>query len=604
MADPNPSYKLLLPLLRRHRKAVIVFVAVILTSLAIEGLGVGAVISMLDAWGDGGIVDRIPILSELRSQVNALTLTQRVRLVAMVLLAVVVADSVLQYAKNMLSLRLSISVDAELKSAFIKQVYAVSLRYINQQSSSHLASMLLAETTQAARLLFLIATIVASLVVLAMYAIIMLAISWKLTLLATGLLCIFAIPSRLLVPVSKLNSAGGAIVASRKQLYAITSESLTSVKLAHLYSQEQARIRLVNEAANDYLHDLQMSNENVCRTKPLLNIFAVVGLVSLLVAGSFFAESGDDSWLASTSVFLLIVFRLLGPATALNTSHAQLANLFPSFVSVHNFLNRADKPYTRSGNIKCKDLKNGIQFDNVSFRYDEQGEPALRNLSFEIPYGKKTAIVGASGSGKSTIINLLARLYDPDEGVIRADSIDLRELETNSWRQGIAVVSQENLLFHSSVLENLKYSRPNATDEEAFAAAKLAQIDDFVQQLPNGYDTIIGDQGILISGGQRQRLAIARALIADPKFLIMDEATSALDSETERLIQESVELYTKGRTALISAHRLSTVRDADNIIVLSNGSIVEQGTHIELMAYESHYKQLVQAQNAPSSTSC
>jgi ABC-type multidrug transport system fused ATPase/permease subunit len=165
-------------------------------------------------------------------------------------------------------------------------------------------------------------------------------------------------------------------------------------------------------------------------------------------------------------------------------------------------------------------------------------------------------------------------------------------------------VSQENLLFHSSVLENLKYSRPSATDEEAFAAAKLAQIDDFVQQLPNGYDTIIGDQGILISGGQRQRLAIARALIADPKFLIMDEATSALDSETERLIQEAVELYTKGRTVLISAHRLSTVRDADNIIVLSNGSIVEQGTHIELMAYESHYKQLVQAQNAPSSTSC
>ena len=284
MADPNPSYKLLLPLLRRHRKAVIVFVAVILTSLAIEGLGVGAVISMLDAWGDGGIVDRIPILSELRSQVNALTLTQRVRLVAMVLLAVVVADSVLQYAKNMLSLRLSISVDAELKSAFIKQVYAVSLRYINQQSSSDLASMLLSETTQSARLLYLIATIVASLVVLVMYLIIMLAISWKLTLLATGLLCIFAIPSRLLVPVSKLHTAGGAIVASRKQLFAITSESLTSVKLAHLYSQELARIRLFNEAANDFLHDLYVSNENVCRTKPLLNIFAVIGLVSLLVA--------------------------------------------------------------------------------------------------------------------------------------------------------------------------------------------------------------------------------------------------------------------------------------------------------------------------------
>lgn len=604
MADTNHSYKLLLPLLRKHRRIVIVFIAATLTSLAIEGLGVGAVVSMLDAWGDGGVVDDLPILGELRQRVDAMTLIHRVRLVAIVLLVIVVAESTLHYGKNMLALRLSLAVEAGLKSAIIDQVYHLSIRYINQQSSSHLASLLLSETARAAKLLFLVATMGASLAILSMYAIIMLMISWKLTLLAGVLLCAFSYPSRLLVPTSRLAHAGGAIVASQKRLHALIAESLASVKLAHLYSQEQQSIKRINEVTGTYLKDKYASEENTYRTRPLMNVFAVLGLVSLLIAGSFFAENDNDTWLASTSVFLLIVFRLLSPATALNSSHAQFANLFPAFLSVHAFLDHEKKPYLKSGNLKCNELRSGIQFENVSFSHTDQGEPALRDLSFEIPYGKKTALVGASGCGKSTIINLLARLYDPDEGTIRADAIDLRDLEINSWRKGIAVVSQENLLFHSSIIDNLKYARPNATDKEALAAAKLAQIDDFVQLLPNGYDTVIGDQGILLSGGQRQRLAIARALIADPRLLIMDEATSALDSETERLIQESVALYSKGRTSVISAHRLSTVRDADNIIVLSKGRIVEQGTHIELMAYASHYKKLVQTQNVTPPIVC
>ena len=202
MADTNHSYKLILPLLRQHRRIVIVFIAATLTSLAIEGLGVGAVVSMLDAWGDGGVVDDFPILGELRQRVNALTLIHRVRLVAIVLLVIVVAESTLHYGKNMLALRLSLAVEAGLKSAIIEQVYHLSIRYINQQSSSHLASLLLSETARTAKLLFLIATMAASLAILSMYAIIMLMISWKLTLLAGVLLCVFSYPSRLLVPTS------------------------------------------------------------------------------------------------------------------------------------------------------------------------------------------------------------------------------------------------------------------------------------------------------------------------------------------------------------------------------------------------------------------
>ncbi len=604
MAESAHPYLLVLPVLRQHSKLVAIFLIVTLTSLAIEGLGTGAVISMLDAWGEGGVADSLPFASELRQKMSELTLTYRVRLIALALLGIVVAESTLRYTREILALRLALRVDAGFKSALLNQIYAVSLRYINQKPAAHLTSLLLMDTTRAAKLLFFLATMGSSLAILAMYTIIMLALSWKLTLLAGLLLIIFSFPSRVFVPASKLHSAGGRIVASQKRMQASATERLATIKLAHLYSREEQDKRKVKEATDDFLNEWYGGEENISRTKPLMNVFAVLGLVSLLIAASFFAENDSDAWLASTSIFLLIVFRLLGPATQLNSSHAQFANFFPSFLSIHNFLERENKPYIKNGTIKLENLESGIKFENVSFCYPEQEQPALQNVSFEIPYGKKTAIVGASGSGKSTIINLLSRLYDPDQGLIRVNTIDLRDLEVASWRRNTAVISQEDLLFNSSIMDNLKYARPDASDEEAYAVAKLAQVHEFAELLPNGYDTVIGDQGILLSGGQRQRLAIARALLADPKLLIMDEATSALDSETEQLIQKSVDLYAEGRTAVISAHRLSTIRYADNIIVLSDGMIVEQGTHLELMAHQSHYKKLVQAQNPENPRVC
>ena len=384
-------------------------------------------------------------------------------------------------------------------------------------------------------------------------------------------------------------------------MHAVTTESLSSVKLAHLYCQEKQCVERFRDATRSYLRDYFESEEKIIRTKPLMNTFAVVGLVTLLIAATFFAENESNTWLANTSVFLLIVFRLLRPASDLNSSQAMFSNFYSSFVSVNNFLKRDNKKYIPDGSIESVTCKTAIQFENVSFSYSDADEPALRNLTFEIPCGKKTALVGASGCGKSTIINLLARLYDPDEGVIRADDVDLRVLEVNTWRRRMAIVCQENLLFHSTISENLKYARPNAKEKDVLDAAKLAHVDEFVRQMPAGYDTVIGDQGLRLSGGQRQRLAIARALLADPEILIMDEATSALDSEMEQRIQGALNQYSLGRTLVISAHRLSTIRDADKIIVLSHGEIVEEGTHDELMAREGYYMQLIQNQSADSS---
>lgn len=596
MTDRKQFNPALLHLLGRHRKAALAFVAVTLLSVGIEGVGIGAMVSMLDAWGNSGLVDQVPFLGDLFSEFQAHSLIQRVRILSLSFLVVIVFQSALLYTSNVLAIRLSAAVDEELKTASVEQIYEVSLRYMDQQATAHIASLLLSETTRAAKLVLLTAKMAAAFAILSMYASVMLVMSWQLTLIAIVLLCGFAYPSRLLVPPKKLYIVGGSMVASRKRLHAVTTESLTSVKLAHLYTQEEPCINRFRKAIRDYLGDYFASEENIVRTKPLMNTFAVIGLVTLLIAATFFTEDDNSAWLANTSVFLLMVFRLLGPASELNSSQAIFSSLSSSLDSVNEFLKRDDKPYIQNGLLNSHGCKSAIQFENVSFSYSIDGEPALRNVTFQIPYGKKTAIVGASGCGKSTIINLLARLYDPDEGVISVDGVDLRKLDLNSWRRSVAIICQDCLLFHSSIWDNLKFARPDASEQELLAAAKLAQVDVFVRKMQAGYDTVIGDQGVRLSGGQRQRLAIARAFVADREILILDEATSALDSQTERRIQEAVDQYSLGRTCVVSAHRLSTVSDADKIIVLSNGQIVEEGTHAELMSRESHYMQLVKKQ--------
>ena len=591
------SYQSLCRLIRKHHRLLCGFIVMTLLSLSIEGIGVGAIISMLDGWGESGIVEELPFLNDLRHQMNSWDLIYRLRFVAVILLVIVVLAAATQCVKFLLAVHLQLRVESELKSKLIRQFYDLSLRYLHLQPNSHLASLFLSETTRSARMLFLIANMAAASTILALYTMMMLVISWQLTMIAAVLLLILAFASRLLISSKKMHAQGRAIVASRKQLHTVVTENISMVKLAHLYSQESQSINRIQQATNNYLVDFYDSQKEVLRSKPLFSILAVIGLATLLIATTFFLSTEDDSWVASTSVFVLLVFRLLGPATELNGSHAEYSHLYPSFLSVQDFLRRENKSYLSQGNQEFLGLQTGIHFENVSFRYADNRDPALHNVTLDIPRGKKTAIVGASGCGKSTLINLLARLYDPDDGKITVDQCDLRELQIQSWRRQIAVVSQETLLHNASLLENLKFARPEVSDDDAMEAAKIAQMNDFVRTLPQRYNTIIGERGMQLSGGQQQRLAIARALTANPSVLILDEATSALDSETEQLIKNAIDNFARNRTAVIAAHRLSTIRDADNIVVLFKGGVVEEGTHDDLMSRKGHYWQLVNTQN-------
>ena len=237
------------------------------------------------------------------------------------------------------------------------------------------------------------------------------------------------------------------------------------------------------------------------------------------------------------------------------------------------------------------DVHGHVRFDHVSFAYDPR-HPVIIDLSFEVQQGETVALVGPTGSGKSTIANLLHRFYDPVEGRITIDNQDLRDVRLTSLYRQLAIVPQETILFGDTIRENIRYGRTDATDEDLIAASRAANAHDFISALPDGYDTPVGEKGVNLSGGQRQRLAIARAILKNPRLLILDEATSALDSESEMLVQRALQRLMTGRTTVVIAHRLTTIQEADRIVVLNKGRIVEKGTHATLIQRDGLYRRL------------
>ena len=567
-----------------------------LTAVA-EGLGVGLVIPLLDTSEiQSNTIKGLPLPSGIGDYILSLGLVARVRVVAVILLAMVFVQSGMRFTNRILTLKLKIETERILNRETILQLYRLPLKFIHNDTSGNLLTTIVTNTHSASYLITILANLILNVSILIVYAVLMALLSWKLTLLAIGLLIPLGVIHHR-ISSNRLKQEGRAHVTEQKNVRKLVMESLSLMKLSHLYSQESQSIDRCLQAENRYLHHFFESQKLILRSVPLFSISAAIGMSTLLFLGTFFLPAESTGWLGRMIIFLLIVFRLLTPATAVNRMYSEIWNTLPALESVLKFLKTEDKQLMENGNVKFTALKEGIQFDHVTFRYSDLGNPALDDVTFSIPKGEVTAIVGVSGSGKSTIINLIARLYDCSEGRILLDQTDLREFDIPTWRQSLAVVSQDTLLYNDSLMNNLKFANADATDEEAMRAAELAELRQFVEELPEGYDTHIGDNGVRLSGGQQQRIAIARALLTNPDLLILDEATSALDSNTESSIQLALDSFGKDRTVVIAAHRLATICNADNIIVLKEGKVIEQGTHAKLMLQNGLYRELVTKQD-------
>ncbi|MBU7582211.1 MAG: ABC transporter ATP-binding protein [Nostoc sp. TH1S01] len=328
---------------------------------------------------------------------------------------------------------------------------------------------------------------------------------------------------------------------------------------------------------------------------PLIRMLILVGFTALLLYGGMAAVAGKMT-VGTYSVLVFLIQRLLWPLTRLGDTFDQYQR---AMASTNRVMNLLDTPITiHPGNVALpvEKVRGEVQFKNVTFAYKDRLS-VITNLSLQIPAGKTIAIVGSTGSGKSTLVKLLLRFYEVENGSITVDGINIQDLSLRDLRRCIGLVSQDVFLFHGTVAENIAYGTFDATEEEIIQAAKVAEAHEFIQNLPQGYETIVGERGQKLSGGQRQRIAIARAVLKNPPILILDEATSAVDNETEAAIQRSLEKITVDRTTIAIAHRLSTIRNADCIYVMEYGQLVESGTHEELLEKNGVYASLWRVQS-------
>jgi ATP-binding cassette subfamily B protein len=317
-----------------------------------------------------------------------------------------------------------------------------------------------------------------------------------------------------------------------------------------------------------------------------------------LFGGLEFA-GGTAISIGTVVAFTTLQTRLLFPIQSLLSVGLEVQTSLALFARIFEYLDLPIDIVERPGARPLSDVKGHVRLDRVWFRYSPDASWTLSEISAEIPAGTRTALVGETGSGKTTLAYLVARLYDADRGSVSIDGLDVRDTTLQSLAATVGLVSQETYLFHASIRENLRFACPQASDEEIEQAAAAAQIHELISSLPDGYDTPVGERGYRFSGGEKQRIAIARTVLRNPPVLILDEATSALDNETERAVQQALDELARGRTTIAIAHRLSTVRDADQILVLDGGQIVERGTHDELAVSGGRYEELLRGADEP-----
>lgn len=418
----------------------------------------------------------------------------------------------------------------------------------------------------------------------------MLLISIPLALYAILLLGISAILLR--ITTRHAHSVGTMVISENRDFGQRMWESINALQLIRTFSRESYEMLRFDQTSDRVRRRMLTLNLLWATPTPLSEVASAVLIGALILLGR---THGLD--FAVLAAFLSILYRIQYPVREIFQARVTLEGIGGAIDDVTDYLERTARSFLPSGGQKATPLTEAVRFEHVSFRYDEGSQWALDDISFEIPKGKTTAIVGKSGAGKSTLLALLFRFRDPSGGVISVDGVPLPELDVASWRARLALMSQEVVLFNDTVVANIAYGAPDVTSEDLQAAAKLAGVTEFIGSLPDGFESLIGDQGFRLSGGQRQRIALARTVLRDPDILLLDEATNALDPETERAFQSALRDYTRDRTVVIIAHRLSTVRNADQVVVLSEGRVVEVGAPAALLAMGGSFARMTAAQD-------
>ena len=590
MMDIGGSAWRLRPHLRGGRYLIVAVVITSLCAAILEGVGVSFLVPLLSLLlGGEGATPMRPI-RWVHTWLPGHSPAFYVVLFCLMVLGSIVAKNVVLYGSQILSAKLKRRISVNLRDALFRRLHSAELQLFEQRTAGELANVFSTEIGRTLSTIDYLLLLAQRVSIAAFYFVALLVISWQLTLITLLLAALIGGLSAYLY--RGMGKRGRQITEVNQRLASCLVESFAGVRLIRA-TDSQARV-IAN--FNELSEQQAQLDEKVVRVNavamPITEIVAVAGAMSI-VGFAYLAFVRTHLMLSSYLLgFGFILLRLLPLVNQIYQLQSHLVYLAWGVKEVERWLLSPQYPNRPFGSVKFESVRQSIRFEQVGFVYPN-GTQALHDLSFEIPAGKTIALVGASGSGKSTVATLLLRLRQPTTGRISLDGNDYWDFSADSWSGSVAVVEQEAFLFCDTLARNIGYGFPNVTAEAIRTAVRQAQLEDVVQGLPDGLDTVVGERGTMLSGGQRQRLAIARALVRNPKILILDEATSALDPLSERLVQTALEDATLGRTVLVIAHRLSTIQHADHIVVLDKGRAVEQGTWRELHSQGGIFTNLV-----------
>ncbi len=566
------------------RWAVTLIIALGLVAAALEAVSLLLFIPLLQSLGASsvrpGVLER-----SFQTFLGDAPHTYATALLVLLLLVTICLKNAVSLMGSWATRHVEGNVAHRLRKQVFDQTLSSGMDYRPEGRRADILTTMSDHSWKVATALSLVFRLIISLCAVAAFIGLMTLISFKLVLIAIACLIVCALVIRSATRAA--SQTGEAAVQENKRFGQRMLESMHSLQLIRTFGREQYESERFEVAS-------QNIRRRLLKLDILWSLPAPISetCIALLIGALIIAAQSSGIGLAALAAFLSLLYRLQGPMKELTQAKVSIEGMGGAIQDVAQYLKASERPFLPAGHQLPTPLQHSIEFRNMSFRYGADEPWALRNVSFDIPMGKTTAIVGRSGAGKTSLMSLLYRFYDPVEGVILADGKPISDFALPAWRGRLALMSQEVQLFNDTIEANIGYGDLNATQPDIHRAAEIAHADEFIRTLPKGYQTIVGDQGIRLSGGQRQRIALARTILRNPDILMLDEATNSLDVEAERAFQLALEQYAHKRTVIVIAHRLTTVQRADQIIVMENGRVVEAGPPDRLLDSPGHFARL------------